>query len=419
MANSAYDIVDELLRQDSAQVKKNAVTALAVMDDDQTSMRRLAEVALADADEGVRARALEEIVALPDGGFAHAARVLEEGLAEGGQRQRAYAALGYLRSLGRRVPGRVPFSLPARVKSAWLMNPYLYPVRTFPYRVRSWKAALSGSLACLLLLWPLYLVQSDWYPQTAVFGFMLLPLLAVLVCVLATQRTTPINLYHQRKIAFLIEVVTSFLFTIPVAVPLFIILWFFSQGTGRYIGSAEMAFLALISGIPPAVGLARAATLFSFGVFKGRRSNLLFQVVVAAAMVFLALAAVNFLIWINDPKVGQSWRMPDDVPHFLDRLTDSYRMLETWWACLPALAVAAAAAFAAIDRKSPPHRPIAGRLGVVASFAAVGLSASLIMCILALGRGNVEKTVNINYTFMRLQAILRAPVPGGPGPVQP
>jgi hypothetical protein len=174
--------------------------------------------------------------------------------------------------------------------------------------------------------------------------------------------------------------------------------------------TAGWLVFSLILGIPPAVALARSATLLSSGVFRGRRSNVLFQTVVAAAAVFLTLAAVNYLIWRSDPVVLNYTSDNDiyvDPDLYFYRVKYVYKLLETSWACLPTLAVAAAASFATIEKKSPPTRPIAGRLGVAASFALIGLSASLLFFILTVGRGNIKRTVNLNYTFIRLGQIFR------------
>lgn len=413
MSNNAFYIVEEFLRSHEPQARRNALSALALMEDEK-SVGRLCAVALGDEDEGVRRRAADEIVSLPDGPLSYAIGVLRDGLQDEAQSQRAYAVLGRLQSLGKRSPGRLELSLLARLRRAWAMNIYLEPTRNYPYRVRAWQPALIGATFFAVLLSPFFGIQAEW-AQADYIGYpFLMILLSVLTCIFATQRATPINLYLDRKAAFLVETAAVFIFSLLISALLFLValLDFFS--------GEDTQWFSLIFGVPVVAAATRAATLFSFGVVRGRRTNLAFQVCVAFATVFLLLAAFNFFIWqinprvMTPPVVYQGRYEPDDaVPEAVravntrilyGEVVSQYRAVQSMWVFLLPLAGAAAFVFASVDKKSPPVGPVAGRAGVAFSVAAVGLSAALLGATLAVGRGRTG-AVNLNSTFEGLKRL--------------
>lgn len=416
MPNNAFYIVEEFLRSNDPQARKNALTALAVMDEDAECIERLGAVAVADADEGVRRRAVEEIVSLPDAALPHATRVLHAGLADEEKGQKAYAALGRLKGLGKSVPAGIPLSPLARLRRAWMMNSYLNPVRNMAYVTRAWKHGLIGAVASLVVLWPFYVLQAQWRKDAAILLPVLLILLAVLTCILATPRTTPINLYLDRKAAFVTETLPPVIFTLPLSI-LFIVL-----ASTSY--SQSGAYLALAASLPLAVGVVRAATLLSFGVVRRRRLNIAFQVCVAVATIFLLVATYNYVIWRDQPSV--TWQPepqiqvydpdhdgpePPQVAHshvYYPQTYANYLGVEAMWVCLLPVAGALALAFASIDKVSPPVRPVAGRRGAVFSGITLGLSLALLAAILLVGRSNPEGVVNINGTFNGLRSLKAA-----------
>lgn len=409
MTHKALPIVDEFLRSGDAQARKNALTALALMSDDEESVRRLADAALVDPDDGACARAVEEIVSLPEPALQTALNTLRHGLRDEAKGQRAYAALGRLKSLGKHLPKRLPLPLAARLRFAWAMNTFLYPARNLSYRVRALRQSLIGALLSTAILWPFYAIQADWDRQANIIYSILVFLLAALTGVLATQQTTPINLYLDRKAASLVETLASVIFTVPVSLLLLLL-----AAILGLLGPSDdiMAVVfSLMLGVLVAVGVTRAATILSFGVLRRRRANAVFQVCVAVGTVFLLLAALNFYVWRDDTVVATVSEVPDYYPEELrDRMTmqPSYRIVQALWVCLLPVAFTSAYAFASIDKKSPPVRPIAGRAGVAFGVVTITLSLALLAAIVTVGRKHPAAAVNINATFEGIKALVIA-----------
>jgi hypothetical protein len=414
MPNNAFYIVEEFLRSNDAQSRKNALTALALMDDDKESIGRLGEVALADADEGVRRRAVEEIVSLPEAALPSALKVLRKGLSDESNGQKAYAALGHLKSLGKELPEDIPLSLLSRLKLAWAMSFFLYPVRNnLAYRARVWKPTLIGATIFVALLGFFYARQVKWGQEDYFVYLILMILLCVLTCFFVTQRTTPINLYLDRKMGSLVEIATSVVLSLNASIILFLIYLL-----GSY--NSDWALFTVVLALPVAVGVTRAATLLSFGVIQRRRPNIALQVCVAVATAFLLLTAFNFYIWQSQPVVKTALEQhisrydPDgDGPQPVQvssypiggEVKPEYRAVQALWGCLLPLIGVMALAFASIDKKSPPVQPIAGRAGVAFSAITVGLAIALLATILTVGRTNNTRAVNINDTFEGLKKL--------------
>src|SRR5215213_840473 len=109
MSQNLLNLVEEFRRSPEIQHRKNAVTALAVIADEEATAR-LVEVALTDLVPDVRERAEKEILALGpnvrDGVTEIAIRELEQKK----KRQATYIMLGRFRSNGWEIPfSRTPF----------------------------------------------------------------------------------------------------------------------------------------------------------------------------------------------------------------------------------------------------------------------------------------------------------------------
>jgi hypothetical protein len=391
MPHSAFYIVEEFLRSRDAQARKNALTALAVLDRDEDTIERLAKVALNDADDGVRRRAVEEIVSLSDEALPRAVKVLQDTMADPSRRQTAYALLGHIKSLGRALPKASSFlSLPARLRLAWAMNKYTYPVRNWPFRFRTWKPALIGAtLSYIVVLLSFYKI-SNWETDSYYGMSFSIATLAVTVCAFAIRHTTPFNLYFDRHAAFIVEIAGAMLYSIAAYLMLLLFVVPISKQWG------DTGFLVLLIGLPLMIGFTRAATLLSYGVVKHRWTNIAFQGAVSAASIFLLLAAVNFILWKIYPVVGEQQEKTF-------KLEPAYQVMESFWVLLLPIGVAAALSFAMIDNKSPFRHTVAGRLSKYLSYTTILLYVILLTFILGLGRrGSPYRGVNINATFDRL-----------------
>src|SRR5262245_56552188 len=103
-----FFIVKEFSDSPSEQHRKNAATALAVLADDEKSLRELFRLALSDKSPDVWGRAENEIADLPKKHLETVLKWLRDELEMGGPNQlSAYRVLGRLRKAG------VPIELPA------------------------------------------------------------------------------------------------------------------------------------------------------------------------------------------------------------------------------------------------------------------------------------------------------------------
>jgi hypothetical protein len=398
MPHNAFYIVDEFLRSDNPQERKNALTALALMTDDEHCLDKLVEVTLADPDEGTYKRGVEEIESLAPRELGVAVVELEEQLADESKGQRAYAALGHLKSLGKLPLGGsynflLPISLLTRLKLAWAMNSFLYPTRTTAFRLRVWRPSLVGAVIAVLALLPFYTFQAGWRRDEYLVVPVPLILLAVLTGISATQLTTPINLYFDRKVAFLVETLSAMILTIPIMVPIFLYA-LLDSAPGRDADDPWNPMFSVMLWLPIAVGMARVATMLAFGVVRHRRANIFIQMCAATAVVFLLLTFLNFLTWRDNSL----------VTYFYDNMRHDYQVTQVLWVIVLPVVVAVALAFASVDKKSPPARPIAGRAGVAFSLIAIGLSVLLLVGVLTVGKDNhPAAAVNMNGLFEGLK----------------
>src|SRR3712207_3033598 len=99
MSRDPLSIVDEFLRYPDPQMRKNAVTALALVESEK-AIRRLVEIALSDSEPQVRKRAEDEILRLDGQQAEWAVEALGAAMKDSERRLLAYAALGRLRSRG-------------------------------------------------------------------------------------------------------------------------------------------------------------------------------------------------------------------------------------------------------------------------------------------------------------------------------
>jgi hypothetical protein len=343
MSQYLLNLVEEFRRSPEIQHRKNAVTALAVIAD-QEATARLVEVALTDLVPDVRERAEKEILALGpnvrDGVTEIAIRELEQKK----KRQAAYIMLGRFRSNGWEIPfSRTPFLTWLRLSLG--LNGQLYPLRNMKFRTRSWKHGLLGGVVAVAFLsivffrsWQL----KDYGGFTAISVF--LAFCSPLLAILATQRTSPIGLYAHHLLGFLTETVTTLFFASLCFIGLLLLYFFLSRG---YIGSDWWVLLMpLIMGV--FVAIVRGGTIIAYGRFNNRMWNWWTQVVIGVATGTLLLTIINFIAWGTSTDFSY------------DTLS---RVIGVMWIVLFPTSIITANAFAAIDNEISPIRPIIGRLG--------------------------------------------------------
>ncbi len=349
MPNNALAIIEEFLRAPDAQVRKNALTALAVFADDETEITQLIEVALNDPEIEIRRRAEKEISSLKGEAFSSALQQLHVALSKQSTSITAYALLGRLRSRGIEV-STPELSLFQRLQLAAKLNKSLYPTRDWKFRLRSWKYGLLGGVIGLALVGFFLSVTAKVRPED--FIDLVIPTLifAPCVAVFVTARASPIALQFDRFAAFLVEVGTAimlgFLFSFLAILVTFNKL------------DLKDALNALIF-MPLIIGVARAGTFLAHGIFKNRKWNLWVQIIVGAMAGVMAHTLITFIFWRRLAPNAQGSFFP------------------TTWVNLLPISLCAATAFAFIDRQAPPVRAVAGRVGLPICLLIVVLFTSL------------------------------------------
>jgi hypothetical protein len=338
MASITLSIMEEFLRSGEPHIRKNALTALSVIKYEE-SAKLIAQTALEDADAGVRRTAEEEINSLDESLHESVIQELTKALTgkDPQKQQRAYALLGRLRSKGVNVSeARVPWG--SRMRLATSMISYVYPVRTWSLRLRGWKPGLVGTLIgsfffvlyIFSALKPQSLRQGLWFA----LGLLIVLFVGILMAVLATQFTTPINLQLNRPAALLVEVLLSFLCVLFGLLILFILMgltipdFFYRSGS---------VWLILIPFYCVLAATVRVGTIMVFGQFKGKRMNRSAQVMAGTLAGFLVMSIVYFIFWVNDA--------------FKPDLEGSVAL----WLSSFATAMGLANAFAKIDSEAPPE----------------------------------------------------------------
>lgn len=345
MANLSTTIMEEFLRAGTPQIRKNSLTALALLGDDDGA-RLIATTAIHDEDSSVRDRAAAETVSIGEKSPQKIVGVLTEVFQQKDQpkqQQRAYAILGRLRSKGVDIPhARLPWG--SRMWLAGSMFFYVYPARNWTFRLRSWKPGLLGTLVGMVPFLALLVFLSR--PIALVTGIgvalagvgLLIP--GTLIPVFATQFTTPINFQLRRSAALWVELLVSFVCTVVCLVIAYIILSFLPI-FGRYQPTDFIPFIPLIALL---AALVRLGTIVAFGRFpnvtrsKGKTWNWIYQVI-GGTLTGGSILAIFAALLIADAKA-------------LHESVGPY-----WLGFLAALAVTIglACAFARIDGEAPPN----------------------------------------------------------------
>lgn len=348
MSSVTLSIMEEFLRSGEPQARKNALTALSVVGDDD-SARLMAERALADDDAGVRERALAEIATLGESArlvalhrFAEALRGEDEK-----QQQRSYALLGRLKSKGVAV-GDVWLPRGSGMRLATSLVSRAYLSRNWLSRLRGWRYGFWGTLGGIAVF-IIYAVQAYHVRRwMEALGLALIALGAVaigtLLAIFATQFSTPINLQLSRLHALFVELITSFIGSVVGLMLLYTLVGGLLHTLLRI--DSEFIFLLFI----PLCGLLAAAvrfgTIIGFACvgFNGqsktkRRQLRLVEVLYGTITGFFSTSVVFFIYWL------QTYRF--------DYMSGVGRDNTALWLISLALAVGLANAFAKIDSEAP------------------------------------------------------------------
>lgn len=343
MASDSTVIVEEFLRSGSPQIRKNALTALAVIDDEDSACL-IAKTAVEDEDSGVRRRAEEESLSLSGAFLTSMVDVFLTSLSspEFQKQQRAYAVLGRLKSTGIDLP-HPRMAWGNRMRLAGSMNSYLYPVRSLSFRLRSWQPGLLGTLVGLIPFVAFIASmtkRSIGSVSVAALPPLLVLIVGMLTAVFATQFATPISLQLRPFAATLVELVAAFVPTLLSWVVLFVLLGWL--GVFRFIYEEEVfrAIPVLIPFMAMMAAFVRLGTILPVGrlnLMKGQRKNTIIWLIQlgAGTLVGSLLATIPYvLLRLNAP------------------LGADMILIKSSWLALIAIAFGLATAFAKIDAEA-------------------------------------------------------------------
>ena len=337
MNRNAYLIVKEFLDAPSAteQVRKNALAALAVLDDPE-ALEDLVRIVLNDPAPAVRERAELEIRSLPPKKLSAVLDKLHERIrARKDDQYRAYAELGRLRSQGVRV-GTPRVSLARRITLA------RRPPEDTRFGRRSavvrnlWASFRGAAGASIVFTLLIVMVFSLNVKSNDLFGFGFLSLAAgILVALCAVALTVPIGVQPDLLAAAAIDFGMVAMVSASAS-----FLWSLSMtGSDRVPGAVSCVLLMLPAGM---IAL-RAVMWMLIGSWRTHASNLWTAVCCGSAAGILVMSAFPILLkQSGNGNIGPLWVIA--VPVF----------------------GALAMTFAVVDAQVPTH-PVAPRFLRIAS----------------------------------------------------
>jgi hypothetical protein len=344
MNNLATTVVEEFLRSGTPQVRKNALTALSILNNDEETDKLIAETAIFDKDPDVNAQAERYVLSEPRStAIKSLMRALDGDKPE--YQQRAYTILGRLRNTGKvKVP---------RVRLGWTTWMWLataaytsrYPVRDWAFRLRGMKpgffGTLCGGIPFFIYVWLQFRPLDSGESIIFSLSVLLILLLGTLISILGMQFITPVNVHLRREIALLVQMVLSFIVVFS-GLLLILIVWSVLTGggglnrNGRY---DPFAFLFFVFGFALLVAFVRLGTILAFGRIKfvGRlyNGNWLIQIA-GGTLVGTLLTAAVYILFLRDA-------------YYEDRIIFTCTWLGSF-----AITVGLATAFANIDDEVPP-----------------------------------------------------------------
>jgi hypothetical protein len=354
-------IVKEYARAEDRQVRKNAINALAVLDD-QDGWKMLTEIALEDKEPDVRSFAEAKIASLPQERAKAAVEPLLEALTTAGKENEAYAILGRLRSRGLYV--KLPrLSLLSRLLNAKALFDSVYPKKGIPFRFRAWKSISLTVIISVFVLSVLASLQerSVVYGWSIFYYFLIAWFTAQIFAAMATSFTSPTRLHADPLGGALFDVVAG------VAATWFAAFWaiLFSLSGSGDSNTGRSVIDPILFGI--AVTLAaiavRAGTLAVFGILPSQRINWILETVVGGAC---GLGVFGLVILLSgrasSPLLSGTGSILPPVVFGLAAsyaATDGQSPLRPWntpWMRLPAIAFAVLATLLFSIPAIPAHR---------------------------------------------------------------
>jgi hypothetical protein len=303
MQRNPFLIVKEYVQPgEPAQVRKNALTALAVLQSPE-SLKLLSEVALAETDAEVREMAEAEIAELSPEAAAVALEPALNDLTRRGHERRAYGLLGRLRNRGIRFP--FPgLPLMTRLRLAGSLRNQLYPARPMLFYFRTFWGATVGTVLAWLATVLLSTGPYDLHMEgTSELGFLLSALsFGVVLAMAATTHTIPTRYHPDATGGALFDIGVAAAVGLPLAGLAVLLL---RQGAPEDLQPLWM-FLFL----PATAAAIRLGTLAAFAITKSAIQNRLLQITAGgtcglAVYEWCAIASGK----IGNPVYASTWAM--------------------------------------------------------------------------------------------------------------
>lgn len=305
MGRDPYLIVKDYLESKDDQVRKNALTALAVLGDD-ASLHDLADRVLGDPDVSVRARAEEEIQQLAPESGGRAIATLQKELT-GPRQNAAYVILGRFRNRGLHVDIAKQLPLLTRLRLSNSLRNELYPLRGVRFLLRTCRPALVSSLiggAFMLLVARFVVGVSDLDGESIVGLAFASALAGVITAISVTRKTTPSQLHADPGAALILDLGWTFVVSSVAAI---LSLAIVSMGSGPNELISADVWLLLLS-IPLYVLAIRVGTHLAFGHSTNVWANRVRQVAGGAAFGILILTAMLLRApGIGSYSIGVLW----------------------------------------------------------------------------------------------------------------
>jgi len=371
MAGAALDIVDEYLMSPNPQVRKNALTALAVLDTPE-SLRRLLQTALLEPRSDVRDHAESEISRLGSPAHMMLTEFLDKALDDRATRAEAYRMIGRLASRGMDIrlapPLAARFWMPTRVALAFLDSVTTNPWREWAFWRRPlWPSILAGVVASIS--WQQFVaaytrLSSDrgLSPQFAVNSFLYSVVLSALLSCATTVWTLPISQRFDRLAGVLVDLVLVYLLGLVLSMIYFSAWSLLSDVSRVSMGRASSA--AFVS--PLFLVSVRLGTLCGIDISRDRSWNRWAQIALGGCAGILVLSLLTALYTSPDPE---GW---SPLSQFI---------AATWFVLVPT-AFALASAFASIDMIAPVLVPVLPRRVAVACLTIPAATAVLAVSLL-------------------------------------
>jgi hypothetical protein len=318
MASTSITVLEEFLRSASSQTRKNSLTALSVIDNEE-SAKLIATIALQDDDASVRQRAVDEMLSLDQNLRKTVIDVLSQGMSseDAHQKERAYAILGRLKSQGWDIP-KVRMKWGDRLWLATSIYSSAYPQRGWWFRVRSLKPAILATaiatLPCIVSIIFMAVRDQSFASQALYIKVLIIAICIVLpiailgvigavLSVLSTQFASPIYLHLRLLAASIVQVLVTFLCTFLGGFFGLMVLYFLGIFRYTMIEQSEFIIFLLLLGLMAAV--IRLGTLLPLGrtrfvqMSRSRKMNWFLETA-AGTLGGFSLATVLYLWYMRD-----------------------------------------------------------------------------------------------------------------------